>query len=441
MFKLGNTSDIQYFIPEWDDLVSKYYDFWADKDLDKEKVYAHEIYPKPNYDGILVSRMKLEQSKLKINKIKEVGGVHNFFNFVGKPVFGDCGAWGYVKEDKPPFETNEILNYYHELKFDIGVSIDHLCVPEYASKNEQRKNLTLKNAEQFINRYTSKGYSFIPMGVCQGWDVESYKESVKEILDMGYTHIAIGGIARAQTSVVLNILKIINPLIKKNSEFIHIHLFGVARLEAIRLFRSLNVTSFDSASPLRSAWLGSKKNYRDQDWNGYSAIRLPYITREKKVYSSYIQNGYYSMEDLKDKEENIKILLKRYEIDKSRTPEEVTDAFMSLYEEIIPETPDRREEYLHTLRDRPWDKCDCTICQDVGMEVIIFRGNNRNRRRGFHNTYIFYKLLKKLLIDPNFSIKGEIKNDDEQKSYTLDRFLDNNKRSSKKEIKRLIDFV
>jgi hypothetical protein len=31
------------------------------------------------------------------------------------------------------------------------------------------------------------------------------------------------------------------------------------------------------------------------------------------------------------------------------------------------------------------------------VEVAIFRGNNRNRRRGFHNTHEFYRLLGRLL--------------------------------------------
>jgi len=72
---------LQYYIPEWDDLVSSRYDYWNDTELpDSRKVYAHEIYPKPNYDGILVSRMKIEESKTKIEKIKKVG-VHKFFRF------------------------------------------------------------------------------------------------------------------------------------------------------------------------------------------------------------------------------------------------------------------------------------------------------------------------------------------------------------------------
>ena len=48
-----------------------------------------------------------------------------------------------------------------------------------------------------------------------------------------------------------------------------------------------------------------------------------------------------------------------------------------------------------TLNARPWVDDDCAICREVGIETIIFRGNNRNRRRGFHNSYVFYQMFKK----------------------------------------------
>ncbi|MEO2177237.1 MAG: hypothetical protein ABGY96_24495, partial [bacterium] len=50
-----------------------------------------------------------------------------------------------------------------------------------------------------------------------------------------------------------------------------------------------------------------------------------------------------------------------------------------------------------TLHDRPWENCHCAICKEIGIEVILLRGNNRNRRRGFHNTYNFYRQFKKAL--------------------------------------------
>ena len=53
--------------------------------------------------------------------------------------------------------------------------------------------------------------------------------------------------------------------------------------------------------------------------------------------------------------------------------------------------------YRQVLEDQPWKKCQCEICRDAGVEVVIFRSNDRNRRRGFHNTYVFYRRLQALL--------------------------------------------
>jgi hypothetical protein len=54
---------------------------------------------------------------------------------------------------------------------------------------------------------------------------------------------------------------------------------------------------------------------------------------------------------------------------------------------------DMRPLYRRTLENKPWERCPCEICKSAGVEVVIFRGNNRNRRRGFHNTYVFHRLF------------------------------------------------
>ena len=54
------------------------------------------------------------------------------------------------------------------------------------------------------------------------------------------------------------------------------------------------------------------------------------------------------------------------------------------------EDEDNLDSYERILRAEPWKECDCTICREYGIEVAIWRGNNRNRRRGFHNTRRFY---------------------------------------------------
>jgi hypothetical protein len=48
-----------------------------------------------------------------------------------------------------------------------------------------------------------------------------------------------------------------------------------------------------------------------------------------------------------------------------------------------------KEKYRQTLLNKPWKSCSCNVCREIGINVIIFRGTNRNKRRGFHNTWIF----------------------------------------------------
>src|SRR5262249_13348030 len=61
--------------------------------------------------------------------------------------------------------------------------------------------------------------------------------------------------------------------------------------------------------------------------------------------------------------------------------------------------------YRKTLTERPWERCDCRVCRTWGVEVIIFRGNNRNRRRGFHNTFVFYDLFRRILAGEPVAIR------------------------------------
>ena len=69
---------------------------------------------------------------------------------------------------------------------------------------------------------------------------------------------------------------------------------------------------------------------------------------------------------------------------------------LAMYDEFLDE-PDRQGEYWRTLHDRPWRSCPCGICSEVGIQVVIFRGTERNKRRGFHNLFVFNHLLHKEL--------------------------------------------
>jgi Queuine tRNA-ribosyltransferase len=403
--------EMLYYIPEWDDHVDPGYDFLNSKltpgrDPYKDEVYAHQIYDRPNYDGILVSKVVVEGSKIKRKRIEEVG-IHDFIRYQGK-VMGDCGAFGYIKEDVPPFDTDEILEYYESLGFDYGVSIDHLIVGGFAVPGirEQRYEITIKNAEEFIRKHRERGYKFTPMGVAQGWDPKSYADAVAENIRLGYDYIAIGGVARAPSREIIEILKEVRPHLKADTR---LHLFGVARLSAIPAFRHLGVTSFDSASALRRAWLGAGANYHAMDGTMYTAVRVPPVDGHGVRVKRLLEANVSDVDTLRNLEKNALNSLRAFDAGKLGMEETLQD--LLAYDELLELPKDgevnasdqlkRRVKhemmYRRLLADKPWRQCDCVICQQIGVEVIIFRGNDRNRRRGFHNTHIFYERFQTLL--------------------------------------------
>lgn len=306
---------MQYFIPEWDDRVDPGYDFLTDtltagRDPYEDDIYAHQIYSTPNYNGILVSKGIVESSKKKKAQIEEVR-IHKFIRFSGA-VMGDCGAFGYIKEEVPPYNTEEILEYYQRIGFDYGVSIDHLIVGPFAESGvrEKRYELTIKNAEEFIQKHRTGGYKFTPIGAVQGWSPDSYAKAVKAYIEMGYEYIGLGGLARTPSKEILEILKSIHPHLTPRTRM---HLFGVGRLNAVPVFRHLGVTSFDSASPLRKAWLDSAANYHTFDGKTYAAIRIPNVDRAGVRIKRLLEAGVSDREKLKRLEEKALHTLREFD--------------------------------------------------------------------------------------------------------------------------------
>ncbi|MFW9909099.1 MAG: tRNA-guanine transglycosylase DpdA [Candidatus Thorarchaeota archaeon] len=389
--RLIDPRKVSYFIPWWDDYVDLNYDFESDRPTDGVKVTAHQLYDSPPYDGILVSKVKIEDNKKRMKQVV-AKGIHKFLEFNG-PIFGDCGAYGYIKEKDPPFNPRDIADYYNDIKFDYGVSVDHLIVPAVEDEKEYRFGITIKNAEKFFHRHNEKGYDYVPVGAAQGWGTQSYREAVRELMDIGYDYIAIGGLTRSQTPEVMRIMQSVKEELPHERR-IRVHLFGVARLNAIRELRELGLTSFDSASHLRRAWLGAGSNYILPKMKGYSALRVPQSDLSPKA-RRIIQNRGISEEELSEYEKGCMDLIRSY--DKGEADiDEVLEALI-WYDSLMGDSRNHADLYRKTLSERPWKQCKCRICTEWGVEVIVFRGNNRNRRRGFHNTRIFYDELQEKL--------------------------------------------
>lgn len=380
---------IRYFIPDWDDRVDPDYDFLNDthtpgRNPYLDDRYAHELYAsEPVYDGVLLSRAVIDDSPAKLAAIQAAGSVHRYLRLPPSvTVLGDCGAFSYWKDDEPPYKTAEILDYYQHLGFDIGVSIDHLIFAELETEKQRRWDITVDNAADFLREHTAGGYTFTPVGVIQGWDPPSYARAAAALMKMGYRHIAVGGLVRSQTNEVLAVLQAVQEHLKPGTE---VHLFGVNRPEHVVDFARLGVTSFDSASRLRRAWMDGRRNYFLGN-RAFSAIRIP----EARMLAK--KQGLDERHALRLERAALDTL-RAYAQERAEFAEtlEAVLAYAELSREVSRRT---RLDYIETLTHKPWTYCACAICQKIGVEVIIVRGNNRNRRRGFHNTWQLYRQLR-----------------------------------------------
>jgi len=141
---------MKYFIPEWDDRVDPHYDFITDQHSQRHKEdpfmdqYMWEIFglEKVPFDGVLVSRVKIESNKKKQRIISEIG-IHKFLRLPNDfVIMGDCGAYGYIDQETPPYHPVKILDYYRDIGFNIGVTVDHLVVPKYKDEKNDRMKIT-----------------------------------------------------------------------------------------------------------------------------------------------------------------------------------------------------------------------------------------------------------------------------------------------------------
>ncbi|HRQ58623.1 MAG TPA: tRNA-guanine transglycosylase DpdA [Azoarcus taiwanensis] len=427
---------MKFLYSDTQDYVDPGYDFLNDRNSPgREKywtdAYAHELMQAAPYDGLLVSMSAVRQangvaaSKVRYSTREEQrllrDGVRKFLRF-GGPRFkdamlmGDCGAFAYVDHLVPAYTPEEVAEFYTDAGFTHGVSPDHIIFdcdpsnpPEQAAPPavRQRYEITLENAERFLSLVRSEGSSFEPMGAVQGWSPASMAEAARRLEGMGYRYLAIGGLVPLKVEAIKTVLHAIRDKIKPGTD---IHLLGFAKADSIHEFKDFGITSFDSTSPLIRAFKDEKANYYSEGPGGkleyYTAIRIPQAMENPRLMQG-IKRGVFSAEDLQLREQKALTRLRLY--DRGASPlNETLDAVMDYHQFLLRRDGASAEKVdktlantsmlvRRTLEDSPWKRCTCEVCRSIGVEVIIFRSSNRNKRRGFHNLGVYYRHLQKTL--------------------------------------------
>ena len=409
----GGTGRYAYFLPDWDDQIDPNFDFESDsfsgrtRAERKDKHCSVLMRPKRMSDGILISLAQHGAKKGPLKRLEgtEIGALsplplrRHYGLTVDQYLFGDCGAYSYVNEEVPAISVDQAVALYETYGFDFGASVDHIPVRKITSRGkfkvlsdserQARINVTRQNAELFIESARERKVQFNPVGTIQSLNSQGYAQSVRHYYDLGYRHMAIGGLVPLQDSKIENIVRAVMDVADQLTDRPWIHLFGIFRPKLQQLFRHLHVDSFDSASYFRKAWLRSDQNYLSADGHWYAALRVP-MTSDSRTLSR-LKKINADVDKLEREERKVLMLLCQYDRDEAGI-NEVLDAVLSYDGHLArsSETKSMRVKYRRTLEERPWRNCKCNFCKSLGIHMLIFRGANRNRRRGAHNTLILY---------------------------------------------------
>lgn len=418
---------MKFFFPDSLDIVDPTFDFVTEERSavrvrQRDDHYPHELFTEPPYDGILVSKAIVDgtaggssgkYSLAQRHRLLRLG-VREFFRLDHPPreprlqTMGDCGAFTYVREEKPPYSVDDVIEFYQACGFDYGVSVDHVIMAFFANESEprligddadlephrKRQAITLQMAKDFLDECRRRKVRFVPVGVAQGWSPVSYAHAVKQLLEMGYDHIALGGLVPLKTPEIKQVLAAVQPHLRADTRM---HLFGISRVEHIPEFAKFGVTSFDSTSPLRQAFKDDKDNYYTLT-RTYTAIRVPQVDGNATLKRRIIAGLVPQAEARRLERACLDALM---DFDRGTGSVDSVVAILAEYERLHDGKKDRSAIYHEVLTAAPWKYCPCEICRDLGIHVILFRGAERNRRRGFHNLYTFEQRMRTILGGPS----------------------------------------
>ena len=423
---------MKFLYSDTQDYVDPGYDFLNDRSSPGRErywsdVYAHEFMHPAPYDGLLVSMSAVRQasgvsaSKVRYSTREEQrllrDGARKFLRFEGPRfndamLMGDCGAFAYVEHPVPAYSPEEVVEFYTEAGFTHGVSPDHIifdCDLKNPSEKavdpaiRQRFAITLANAEAFFGLVQREGMPFEPLGPVQGWSPKSMAEAAYRLERMGYRYLAIGGLVPLKVDAIKAVLSEVRLRIKPETK---LHLLGFAKADSIADFTEFGINSFDSTSPLIRAFKDQKANYYSEGNDGklayYTAIRIPQAIENARLMQG-VKRGAFSAEDLLRRERAALYELRAFDRGISNI-DATLHAVMDYHQFLVRgDGTDTQQQdkalskmsslVRRTLEDQPWKDCSCEVCLNIGVEVIIFRSSNRNKRRGFHNLRVYHRHL------------------------------------------------
>ena len=404
---------MKFFFPDSQDFVDESFDFESETRSElrvrqRDDRYPHEIFSVPPYDGILVSKAVVDGLEAAQGNTALRSGI--VFSARSEGILpareydsrNDGRLWRlHVRSGgAAPYTAAEVADFYASSGFDYGLSVDHVILGYRADwistskgstwfllTGERGRRLRLNLLSSF---WTTAGptsaasrLSELPKG-----GARNPMRTRSRFFKNWVTAISLledSSRSRRGTSSPVSRL----PVRYGNQRRSFICWVSPAA-KTFRLFGDFGVVSFDSTSPLRKAFKDDRNNYYTLHGT-YSAIRVPQVDANPELLRRIVA-GQVSQEEARVCEQQCLIALSRFD----RGEGTLEDAMSALraYELVFDGSTDRSNVYRRVLEDRPWKACPCEVCRRLGIHVMIFRGAERNRRRGFHNIFVFNQQLQ-----------------------------------------------
>ncbi len=356
------------------DFVDPSFDFIADRTAAKRRAHMDDDFPhehlrKAPYDGLLVSRAIVV----------------------------------------PPYSVSETLDFYGDGGFSHGCSVDHLIfdfLDDRAAappEAKRRFDITLENAREFQKQAKSLGRAFTPLGVIQGWSAKSMATAATALCKQGYSYLAVGGMVPLRIEDIDYALDTVRAAIPSR---VKLHVLGFGKTEHLEVLQRHKVSSFDTTSPLLRAFKDGRRNFYARNPEGqiqyFTAVRIPQAIDNDKLLRR-AKRGRLDQDNLLTLEATALKSVRGFANRRVQVEKAVDDVLAygryALWDDTASKTANEkrleqlRGFYLETLNARPWEKCRCRVCREIGVEAVIFRSSNRNKRRGMHNLHVFYQFL------------------------------------------------
>lgn len=174
-----------------------------------------------------------------------------------RPMIWDCGAWSYRTEDVPKLGRHPVtpawaLEQYRRLAHagDLVIAPDHMLIPGLGDLTT-RRTFNRASAENFLTLVQAA--PFTPMVAIHGITMDERLRTADYMVGLGYTHLALGGLA-GQASRRQLCIDVVSTM-RAAFPAVYLHVLGLSSPGFASVWYDIGVNSFDGASHFKQAFM------------------------------------------------------------------------------------------------------------------------------------------------------------------------------------------